>query len=59
MSLFIFLSSLIFAAGGSIQLFRYFKQLKVELGSFNVPVWASGVAGVILWLLAIWGFILL
>jgi hypothetical protein len=59
MSLFIFIASLLFAAGGCVQLFRYFKQIKVELGTFEVPVWASGVVGVIFWLLAIWGFILL
>ncbi len=59
MRLFIFLASIIFAAGGCIQLYRYFKQIKIELGTFDIPLWASAVVGGVLWLLAIWGFILL
>lgn len=59
MGFFIFLASLVFALAGCLQLYRYFQEIRVELGNFAVPVWVSGVAGVVLWILAIWGFVLL
>lgn len=55
---FLLIASILFAVAGSVQLFRYYKQMKVKLGTFNVPLWVSAVAGAVLWLLAIWGFLL-
>lgn len=59
MHAFLFIASILFAVAGAMQLYRYFKKIKVKMGKKDVPVWVSAVAGVVLWILAIWGFVLM
>lgn len=49
-------SGVVFAAVALVQIVRAVSQWSVQIGNFNVPVWASWVAAVIAGSLCVWAF---
>jgi hypothetical protein len=49
-------SGVVFGAVALVQLVRAVNQWSVQIGSFNVPVWASWIAAVFAGSLCIWAF---
>lgn len=49
-------SGLVFGVIAMVQLVRAMNQWSVQIGSFNVPMWASWIATVIAGSLCLWAF---
>ncbi len=49
-------SGVVFGAVALVQLVRAVNQWSVQIGSFNVPVWASWIATIVASSLCIWAF---
>jgi hypothetical protein len=56
---YIFVSGTLFGLVAVLQAFRLLNQLPAHVGTFSVPLWASGVAAVITATLCVWAILLL